>query len=143
MPDDAAPSVAAFFADYRAAFETLDPEAVAGYFAYPCHVTSDGDVPQLTTAASREEWRDQIAQLIALYEQVGVATADLLSLSESVLSPRVAQARVHWMLRDAAGRDLYDFDALYTLVRTDGGFAIAALAHDELPKLLALLSGDA
>lgn len=143
MPSDAATISGAFFDDYRATFETLDPDAISAYFAYPCHVTSDGEVPQVTAAGSREEWREQIALLVVLYGQAGVATADLLSLSETALSPRVAQAAVHWMLRDARGGALYDFHALYTLVRTGDGFKIAALAHDELPKLLALLSPSA
>lgn len=129
-----------FFDSYRAAFEALDPDAISGYFAYPCHVTSDGDSPSLTVAASRDEWRGQIAQLVALYRDLGVTSAVALSRSEAALSERVIQSSVHWSVRDAVGAELYDFHGLYTLVRDDEDFKIAAVAHDELPRLLGLMA---
>jgi hypothetical protein len=140
MTRDAGSTAHDFFDAYRAAFETLEPDEISGYFAYPCHVTSDAGTPHLSAAHSREEWREQIAQLVALYEQVGVASARALSITENELSPRVVLARVHWVLRDEGGAELYEFHALYTLVRTEAGFKIAALAHDELPQLLRLVA---
>ena len=132
-----------FFDSYRTAFETLDPDVISEYFAYPCHVTSDGDKPDLTVARTREEWSDTIAQLVTLYRDVGVTSGTALSISESPRSERVVQAGVHWGVLDGDGNQLYEFHALYTLVDEGEGFKIAALAHDELPQLLALMSASA
>lgn len=47
---------------------------------------------------------------------------------------------IHWALRDGSGSDLYDFNALYTLVEVDGALRIAAIAHDELQRSQELMA---
>ena len=128
-----------FFDSYRAGFETMDPDVICDYFAYPCHLTSDAGEVMLSVGASRDEWREQIAGLVGLYRAAGVASATALSTSETELSAGVVQTGVHWSILDAAGDQLYDFHALYTLVRRDDSFKIAAIAFDELPRLLSVL----
>lgn len=141
---DVSGAVATFFKSYVEAFERFDADAIAAHFAYPCHITSDSEPAQLTAVASHDEWKAQIEGLVALYQQFGVSTADILEREEVELGANVTQARIRWQLKDAAGGDLYDFRGVYTLGDLGDGLKITALAHDELPKLMALLaSGSA
>ncbi len=44
-----------FFTSYRAAFEQSDAAAIAGHFAYPCHITSDaGEIVLMPIAEQRD-----------------------------------------------------------------------------------------
>jgi hypothetical protein len=127
----------AFFESYIGAFEKLEPEAIAAHFAFPFHMTSDGDDVGVTSVADEATWRDEIGRLVGFYRDVGVSSARMLSAQSIELSPRVEHAAIHWQLHDAAGTDLYDFHAVYTLAEVAGGTKIVALAHDELPRALA------
>ncbi len=135
MSGRASDRAAKFFDSYRAAFERLDAQAIAAHFAYPAHVTSDAGAIELTPVPTIDEWRPQIERLVATYEAVGVGSAVIRQLTLTDLSPRVAQAVVHWAVLDGAGAELYDFHALYTLVEIDGELRVAAIAHDEIPRL--------
>lgn len=129
-----------FFESYRAAFGQLDAAAVADHFAYPCHVTSDAAEIGLSAIPARLEWMDQVERLLGRYRAIGFASAHVLGLTVTAISPRVTQAVVHWALRDRAGDPLYDFHASYTLVDTGGTLRIAAMAHDEIPRYRAYLA---
>jgi hypothetical protein len=133
-------SVAAFLQSYRTAFQRFDAWGVVNHFAFPSHVTSDADEVALMTVASEDEWLGTVEHLLGMYRRVGVASARILELAVTELSPRLCQAVVHWELRDAAGRQLYRFEATYSLVEINGKLRIAALAHNELPKLRACLN---
>lgn len=139
MSHEAAP-VAAFFDSYRVAFERSDSSAVADHFAYPSHVTSDTGEIVLMPVAARDDWAAQIEQLLGTYRRIGVSSARILEQTVTELSPRLTQAVVHWGLYDAAGGLLYRFEAAYTLADVRGALRIAALAHNELPKLQARLA---
>jgi hypothetical protein len=128
---------AGFFESYVGAFERLDPDAIAAHFAFPLHLTGDGDDVGLTSVPDGAAWRDELGRLVGFYRDIGVSSARMLSASSAELSPRVEHASIHWQLHDAEGNDLYDFHAVYTLVEADGGTRVAALAHDELPRALA------
>jgi hypothetical protein len=140
-------AVDAFFESYRAAYERGDASAISGYFAFPLHVTSDsrddedaeGEIV-LTHVASRDDWVLQIHRLLAAYTMVGVASARIAELATHKVSPRLFQAVLHWELHDAHGDQLYRFDTAYTLAEIDGSLRITALAHNERPKLQALLA---
>lgn len=127
----------AFFESYLAAFETLDPAAIAGHFGFPLHMTSDGDEVGLSSVPDEETWRGEIERLVGFYRDVGVVSARMITAHSVELSPRVEHAVVHWQLHDAAGADLYDFHAVYTLADAGGATKVVALAHDELPRALA------
>ncbi|HYP23492.1 MAG TPA: hypothetical protein VEV43_07960 [Actinomycetota bacterium] len=128
---------AAFFDSYLKAFEAFDPEAIAAHFAYPFHMTSDGDEVGLTAVPDEATWRAEIGRLVSFYGDVGVASARMLDASSTELSPRVEHAAIHWQLQDSAGTDLYDFHGVYTLAEVAGETRIVALAHDEIPRALA------
>lgn len=124
-----------FFASYRAAFEARDPAAITEHFAFPFHLTSDGDPPDLTAVPDAATWGGQIERLVGFYRDIGATSARIAEASATALSERVEQVAVHWRLHDAAGNDLYDFHACYTLADVDGSFRIVALAHDELVRV--------
>lgn len=130
----------AFFDSYVAAFETMDPAAIAGHFAFPLHMTSEGEPVALTAVPDAETWRGEIARLVSFYGDLGAATAHMIEASSTELSPRVEHVAIHWQLHDADGGDLYDFHAVYTLAEVEGATRVVALAHDELPRALAFMS---
>ncbi len=140
MSSETAQSVTEFFESYRAAFERSDSAAIADLFAYPCHIASDQGEIDLISVATRQEWIGQIERLLGGYRTIGVASARILELTTSELSPRLVQAILHWGLHDKAGGILYDFRAIYTLAAIDGALRITAIAHNEIPQLRAYLA---
>src|SRR5215210_5743744 len=115
MAENDAGTVAAFFDSYRAAFAQGDAAAILDHFAFPCHITGEAREITLTTIASREEGARMVGQLLEMYRTVGVATARVLDLNVSEISPRLLQALVHWSLEYATGAVVYAFEASYTL----------------------------
>jgi hypothetical protein len=131
---ETATAIAAFFESYRSAFERFDSAAVADHFAFPCHVTGDGDPVTLSPVGDKQLWIGQLERLLGMHRAVGVTSARLAGLEVSELSPRLYQAAVHWKLFDASGRPLYGFEAVYTLAIVEGGLRVAAIAHNEMPR---------
>jgi hypothetical protein len=133
MPDRAAAE--AFIDDYRGAFEAFDAEAVAARFTFPLQVAADADGVRLTVVPGPDEWRPQIERIVGAYRALGVrgATVDDLRIVE--VTPRIAHAVVRWSLLDPDRRRIYGFTASYLLVDGEAGVRIAAVAHDEGPKL--------
>jgi hypothetical protein len=140
MSNEGKPSVNGFFESYRAAFEALNAPAITDHFTYPLHITSDAGEISLTVIETRDDWIEQVYQLLDMYRAVGFSSARILELAVTELSPRIIQAVVHWGLYDSAGGILYDFHAMYTLVMINGSLRIAAISHDEIPKYQAVLS---
>lgn len=134
MPTEATLTAKEFFETYRAAFEALDAAAIADLFAFPLHITSDAGEIALTVAGSREAWTGQVERLLGMYRAIGFASTRVLDLAAAELSPRLFQVIVHWELYDAAGSVLYDFHAMYTLVKIEDALRIAAISHDEIPQ---------
>ena len=134
LSEETTRSVNAFLDSYRTTFEKLDAPAIAEYFAFPLHVTQDGQEIGLAAIATRQDWIQSLERLLGLYRAIDVSTAGVLDLTVSELSPRLVQALVHWALFDGAGRSLYDFEAIYTLAQFNDMFLIAAIAHNEMPR---------
>ncbi len=79
--------------------------------------------------------------LLGAYRSLGVVDAEPLELDVTELTPELSSAHVRWALRRDDGSGVYNFTAFYTLVVVERGFQVAAVAHDELPKLQAALAG--
>jgi hypothetical protein len=126
--------VTSFFESYRLAFERLDASAIADHFAYPSHVTSDTGRIVLSPVVTKPDWTRQIEQLLAMYRAIGFASARILNLAPTKLSPRLVQTTVDWALQDNTGSLLYTFQAAYTLAKIDDAFRISAIAHNEIPR---------
>jgi hypothetical protein len=133
----------AFFDDYRSTFARYDAEALAELFAFPFHVISDMDEIVPLSVAGRDDWIGVLEGLLGGYRTLGVAAGEPLELDVVELTPRVVSARLHWELRREDGSAIYDFTAVYTVARVGGAWRVAAIAHDELPKLQAALARQA
>ncbi len=129
-----------FLHSYRTAFEDLDATQVAAHFAFPLHVASDTGEVTFSTVASSADWLSQVERLVDAYRRIGVRSAHPEETGIQAVSPRLVQVRVRWRLRDGAGAEVYEFSTGYTLADVRGGLRIAALAHDELPRLRARLA---
>jgi hypothetical protein len=123
---------------YRDAFTRGDLERLLGFFRFPLQVVSVADGVSVSVA-QRDEWTGVLARLLQTYEQLGVMDAVPRALDVSQPMDAVALVQVHWDLRGQGERPIYDFTAVYTLVRAEGRLRIVAIAHDELPKLSAAM----
>ncbi len=130
-----------FLRSYQEAFGSFDAARIAGHFAYPAHVTSDAQDVVLTSVADAGAWTKALERLLDTHRRANVASARVVERTVAELSARVCHAAVSWSVHDADGRELYRFHATYTLVRRDDSLLVSALAHDELPRLQACLSG--
>ncbi len=126
--------VRAFFTGYCTAFIRQDAPAIAKHFADMVHVTSDDERDVSVQVASAAEWRKIIDRLLDMYRAIDVGSVEAIGLATDALSPRLVQARLRWAITDKASRQLYEFDAMYTLARHAEKFRIIAIAHNELPE---------
>jgi hypothetical protein len=132
----------AFFDEYRRTFARYDTRKLAELFAFPFHVVSDSHDVAPLTVASREDWLRVLEGLLAGYRTLGVAAGEPLGLEVTALTPRMASVRVRWSLRRDDDSAIYDFVAVYTLIKPGSAWRVAAIAHDELPKLQAALAAS-
>lgn len=137
------PDLQAFFDDYRSTFARYDAGALAELFAFPFHVVSDTEEVTPLSVAGRQAWIGVLEGLLGAYRTLGVAKGEPLELDVVELTSRVASARVHWELRRDDASPIYDFTAVYTVAQISGAWRVAAIAHDELPKLQAALARQA
>ena len=125
----------AFIEGYRATFETMDVSAITDRFVFPCHVAGQAGEVSVASVPDVAVWTASIERIVGAYKLIGIASAAVESLRVVEVTPGIAHAVVRWNLRDADGGTVYAFNASYTLVDTAGGPRIAAIAHDEGPKL--------
>jgi hypothetical protein len=131
--------VRSFFDTYRETFARYDAAALADLFAFPLQVVSDAEEIAPLSIASREDWVGVLEGLLGGYRTIGVHSGEPLDIDARELTPRIVSAQVHWQLCREDGSTIYEFNAVYTLVGADGDWRVAAIAHDELPKLGAAL----
>jgi len=139
MDQDAARS---FMERYQQTFETFDATAIAALFVFPCHVTGTGSEISVSSYSGADEWTAALDRVVGAYRTIGVERAELVSLKTTELSHDLFVAVVTWRLIGAGDRVLYEFDAAYTLADTGDGLRIAAIAHNETPRLMALMGRD-
>ena len=121
--------------DYRSAFLSADLPALMSCFAFPLQVASiDGDQVSVSIAGS-EDWPEILSGLLELYRHLEVTNAAMLAVEISQPLEPLAVVRVHWDLQRTDGSSVYDFTAVYTLVRSNGARKIIAIAHDEVSKI--------
>jgi hypothetical protein len=132
--------VRSFFDTYRETFARYDAAALADLFAFPLQVVSDAEQITPLSIASRDDWVGVLDGLLGGYRTLGVAAGEPLEMDATELTPRLWSTRVKWELRRSDGGAIYQFTAVYTLVGSGGGWRVAAIAHDELPKLGAALA---
>ena len=130
-----------FLDDYLRTFSRFDRASLMTFFTFPLHVVSATDSGPVVSVAEETDWPAVLDGLLGAYAALGVAGAQPLDVDVAELGPSVMSVRVHWNLQRADGSGVYDFTAVYTVVASADGFRVAAIAHDELPKLAAAMSG--
>jgi hypothetical protein len=126
--------VRAFFTTYVTAYIRQDVPAICKHFADLVHISGDNGDRVTVHVETNAEMRKTIAHLMEMYRAIDFGSAEVLALGTDEMSPRLVQARLRWLLRDKAGKPLYEFDAMYTLARHTELFRITALAHNEIPE---------
>jgi len=141
MSIEAATAIANSFLDsYRSAFEGYDTEAILSHFVYPAHFVIDAADVERRPVADRDACRPGVERIQAWHRAIGYRSGRVARLSVSPLSPRMISMQIEFEIQDARGARLYDFLGVYTLVQGDGGWKIAAISHNQVPRLLACVA---
>ena len=137
------PDAQGFLDSYVQTFTRFERDALMPFFTFPLHVVSVTDDGAVVSVAQESEWPAVLDGLLGAYKALGVAGAEPLDVTAHELGSSVLSVRVHWNLQRADGSTVYEFTAIYTVVTGDDhAMRVAAIAHDELPKLGAALSGS-
>jgi hypothetical protein len=126
-----------FLASYSKAFESYDSDAVVAHYCFPCQLVSDAEKVTVATIEGPEQCKAAVGYILSLHREIGVTSSRITQLNITELSPRLAGMMLRYDLVDADGRTLYDMQCFYSLLRTDQGYRIAGLTHNQLPRLLA------
>lgn len=129
-----------FFEEYRRTFSRFDRDALVELFVYPVQIVSAAGGAASVLTVDRTDWPGVVDGLFGAYRTLGVVDAQPLAFAVLEVTPQVFSARVHWELRRGDGSAVYDFTAIYSVVGRESDLGIAAIAHDELPKLEAALT---
>ena len=139
VSDKTITGVSQFLQTYRADFQRYDAEAVIGHYLFPGHIVSDADTVALMPLAIEADLRAGVERILDWHRRLGVVSSRLMRSDVIELSPRLASLDLEVELHGADG-PLYDYRGFYTLVLRDGAWRIAALTHNQVPRLLACLS---
>jgi hypothetical protein len=134
---DTVSAVLEFLASYRSAFEAYDADGIVCFYSFPCHVVSDGDRVASLPFEGPAALKPAVERVLQLHRKIGVKSGRLLLLEITELSPRLAGLMLRFEMQDADGAPLYDYQGFYSLVATDDGYRIAAICHNQIPRLLA------
>ena len=81
-----------------------------------------------------------VERVLQLHRRIGAKSGRPLLLEITELSPRLAGLMLRFEMQDADGAPLYDYQGFYSLVATDQCYRIAALCHNQIPRLLACVA---
>jgi hypothetical protein len=127
--------VAEFFDRYRAAFDTLDGDAVADLWHVPCAIASSHAAEahaKLTWWHDGAPMRDNMRALCEVYRRGGYARATFELRGVTPMGLHHAFADVAWSLHRADGTVLQAFRTGYQLMRGEHGLRVLlCIAHDE------------
>jgi len=134
---DTVSAVLEFLASYRTAFAAYDTRAIVDHYAFPCAIIGDSETITPLVFKGAEQCSAGVDYVLSLHRQVGVTQGKPLLLEITELSPRLAGMNIRYQWQDKTGKPLYDFQGFYSLARTEAGYRIAAICHNQLPRLLA------
>ena len=137
VPHDTMSAVMEFLDSYRTAFESYDTEAIVEHYAFPCAITGDSETIAPILFEGAEQCSAGVNYVLSLHRAIGVTQGQPLLLEITELSPRLAGMMIRYQMQDQRGEPLYDFQGFYTLARTAAGYRIAAICHNQIPRLLA------
>ena len=128
------PDVAAFFEQYREAFNRLDGDAIADLFCVPSGIVSDRG---LTAWQSREAIAENMVDLCALYLANGYKHARFEPNHFIAQGVNFAVADVAWTIEREAGQEPWQFHTSYNLRRTVEGWRVVLCTAYEEKRLSA------
>ena len=137
VPHDTMSAVMEFLDSYRTAFESYDTEAIVEHYAFPCAITGDSETIAPILFEGAEQCSAGVNYVLSLHRAIGVTQGQPLLLEITELSPRLAGMMIRYQMQDRRGEPLYDFQGFYSLARTAAGYRIAAICHNQIPRLLA------
>jgi hypothetical protein len=137
-------AVKKLFQDYARAFDTLEVEKQANYFAD----TFISAGPKGTIAQNRDEFMKLSGKARDFYRSVGQTGAEILSMKETPISKEYSMVTVHWGVTfEKTGDKPVEFDVSYFVQKTgDAPKIIMFIAHedeDEAMKKLGLMQSAA
>ena len=132
--------ISAFMDTYSSAFLRFDQDAIADHYVLPVHFVSDAAEVALRTVATEETCRAAVEPVLNWHRKLGVVASRRLRFDVVELSPRMVCLDLAAEFQDSSGAPLYDYRGLYTLVRKDGGWRVATISHNQIPRLLDCLS---
>ena len=134
---DTVSAVLEFLASYRTAFEAFDTRAIVDHYAFPCAIIGDSETITPVLFVDENQCSAGVDYVLSLHRQIGVTQSKSLLLEITELSPRLAAMNMRIQLQDKTGKPLYDYQGFYSLARTEAGYRIAAICHNQIPRLLA------
>jgi hypothetical protein len=134
---DTVSAVLEFLASYRTAFEAFDTRAIVDHYAFPCAIIGDSETITPVLFVDENQCSAGVDYVLSLHRQIGVTQSKSLLLEITELSPRLAAMNMRVQLQDKTGKPLYDYQGFYSLARTEAGYRIAAICHNQIPRLLA------
>ena len=117
--------IAALFEAYGAGFDDADADAVTALFAYPAVIWQLGGGHVFE---DEEDLAENVEALMDVFDDAGiVVTTPEIAWTKS--DGDAGAALVSWRQEDDAGEAVHEFRCLYTLVRQDGDWRIAAIVN--------------
>jgi hypothetical protein len=131
-------ALAAYFNAYR----LHRIEDILDWFLLPCHVVSDADDgPVQIPMSTREACRAGVQRVLDWHRSIDAGRSRIVKQTIIELSSRISCVDVKVDVEDPAGAKLYDFEAVYTFVRSPT-WKVAAISHNQIPRLLARVNAS-
>jgi hypothetical protein len=121
---------------YFAAYQRGSIDEIVDWFLLPCHFVSDADEVALMPLATKEACRAGVEKVVNWHRYLGVKERRIVKQLIIELSPRIICVDVKVDVERDEGVKLYDFEAVYTFVRRDANWRVAAITHNQIPRLL-------
>lgn len=121
-------SIRKTYADYLAAFHTLDAGSVAPFYETPCLFVSDRGVVSMSKGADVETL---FSELIEGLKSRNYARSEVSDLRVRLLSDHLALVSGLAVRFDTSGAELERTNATYTLRKTEDGWKfVTVIAHE-------------
>ncbi|WP_035056110.1 nuclear transport factor 2 family protein [Andreprevotia chitinilytica] len=120
------------FEQYRDAFNRLDGEAIARFYAVPSGIAQDGIY---THWADFEAIRSNMVGLCNLYRDNGYVTAHFEHSTFLPQGPNHAVVSLSWHIDRSQDQEPWRFQTSYNLLRTESGWRILLCTAYEEQRL--------
>jgi hypothetical protein len=123
-------------ATYFDAYRQHRIDEIVDWFLLPCHFVSDAEQVRQMPLATREECRAAVQVVLDWHRALGAEGRRIVKQTIIELSPRISCVDVKVDIEDRGGLKLYDFESVYTFVRSGPNWRVAAITHNQIPRLL-------